>query len=306
MRGCYGAGMNHKPYTIGIIQMRMQDSPEANMQTAIGWLHEAKKQGVQVACLPELFLSPYFCQTEDHDFYALAEPIPGPSTHALSQVARDLDMVIVASLFERRTAGMYHNTVAVLDAGGEYLGMYRKMHIPDDPRYYEKFYFTPGDLGFKNFDTKYGRIGVLICWDQWFPEAARLTAMQGASVLFYPTAIGWHPAEKAEYGDTQWQAWQTIQRGHAIANGIFTASPNRIGVEQGRDGGEIEFFGHSFISNPSGKFLAQADSVFEGVLTAVVDPAEQEKTRQHWPFFRDRRIEHYGMLPKHPFVTSDA
>jgi N-carbamoylputrescine amidase len=195
---------------------------------------------------------------------------------------------------------MYHNTVAVIDADGQYLGMYRKMHIPDDPRYYEKFYFTPGDLGFKNFDTKYGRIGVLICWDQWFPEAARLTAMQGANVLFYPTAIGWHPAEKAEYGDTQRNAWQGIQRGHAIANGIYTASPNRTGVEHGNDGGAIEFFGNSFICDPSGNFLQQTDEKFEGVLTALVDPQKLETTRQHWPFFRDRRIEHYGKLTQHP------
>jgi N-carbamoylputrescine amidase len=292
--------MTAKAFTIGIIQMRMQESRDANMARAIALLRDAKKQGVQVACLPELFLSPYFCQSEDHDFFALAEPIPGPSTNELSAVAKELDMAIVASLFERRGAGMYHNTVAVIDAGGEYLGMYRKMHIPDDPRYYEKFYFTPGDLGFKNFDTKYGRIGVLICWDQWFPEAARLTAMQGANVLFYPTAIGWHPAEKAEYGETQRNAWQGIQRGHAIANGIYTASPNRIGVEKGTDGGAIEFFGSSFICDPSGNFLHNTDETFEGVLTTVIDPQKIETTRQHWPFFRDRRIEHYGALTKHP------
>ena len=292
--------MSTKPFTIGIVQMSMKPEPEANMQRAEELLREAKAKGVQVACLPELFRSYYFCQSENHDYYDLAEPIPGPSSQRLSKLAKELDMVIVASLFERRAMGMYHNTVVVLDADGTDLGIYRKMHIPDDPRYYEKFYFTPGDTGFKNFDTKYGRIGVLICWDQWFPEAARLTAMQGAQVLFYPTAIGWHPAEKAEYGDTQWQAWQTIQRGHAIANGIYTASPNRVGIEKETDGGSIEFFGHSFISNPSGKFLAEATESFEGVLTAVVDPKEQEMIRQHWPFFRDRRIDHYGRILGHP------
>ena len=293
--------MANAPYKIGIIQMSMQAAPEANVKKAEELLREAKAQGVQVACLPELFRSYYFCQSENHDYYDLAEPIPGPTSTRMQALAKELGMVIVASLFEKRAAGMYHNTTVVFDADGADLGMYRKMHIPDDPRYYEKFYFTPGDLGFKNFDTKFGRIGVLICWDQWFPEAARLTAMQGAQVIFYPTAIGWHPAEKAEYGETQWQAWQTIQRGHAIANGVYIASPNRIGFEkENADGGEIEFFGHSFISNPSGKFLANADDKFEGILTAMVDPAEQEKIRQHWPFFRDRRIDAYGAITSHP------
>ncbi len=293
--------MNQTPYTIGIVQMAMHPTDSnANMERAIHWLREAKKQGVQVACLPELFLSPYFCQSENHDFFALAEAIPGPSTDTLGKVAKELDMVIVASLFERRTAGMYHNTTAVIDADGTYLGKYRKMHIPDDPRFYEKFYFTPGDLGFKNFDTKYGRIGVLICWDQWFPEAARLTAMQGASVIFYPTAIGWHPAEKAEYGEEQWQKWQTVQRGHAVANNIFVASPNRIGLETHGDNGALEFFGHSFICDTSGRYIQQVDEKFEGVLTAVIDPKKVEKQRQYWPYFRDRRIEHYGALTQHP------
>ena len=292
--------MSRKPYKIGIVQMSMQASAAANMDKAEAMLRAAKNQGVQVACLPELFLSPYFCQMEDHDFFALAEPIPGPSTERLSNLAKELEMVIVASLFERRAAGMYHNTAVVLDADGTNLGIYRKMHIPDDPRYYEKFYFTPGDLGFKNFDTKFGRIGVLICWDQWFPEAARLTAMQGSEVIFYPTAIGWHPAEKSEYGQTQWQAWQTIQRGHAIANGVTIASPNRIGIETARDGGAIEFFGHSFICNPSGKFLAEANDAEETILVAEIDPKKHETVRQHWPFFRDRRIDHYGKLLQHP------
>jgi N-carbamoylputrescine amidase len=292
--------MSRKPYKIGIVQMSMTASIEANMAKAEAMLRAAKKQGVQIACLPELFLSPYFCQTEDHDFFALAEPIPGPSTERLSKLAKELQMVIVASLFERRAAGMYHNTAVVLDADGANLGIYRKMHIPDDPRYYEKFYFTPGDLGFKNFDTKFGRIGVLICWDQWFPEAARLTAMQGCEVIFYPTAIGWHKAEKTEYGETQWQAWQTIQRGHAIANGVTIAAPNRTGIEQAKDGGSLEFFGHSFICNPSGKFLAEANDAEETILVAEIDPKKHETVRQHWPFFRDRRIDHYGKLLQHP------
>ena len=292
--------MTHAPFTVGIIQMAMTNDRNANMATAIRMLREAKAKGVQVACLPELFLSPYFCQSEDHDFFALAEAIPGPATDELSVIAKELDMVIVASLFERRTAGMYHNTTAVIDADGKYLGKYRKMHIPDDPRFYEKFYFTPGDLGFKNFDTKYGRIGVLICWDQWFPEAARLTAMQGASVIFYPTAIGWHPAEKAEYGDEQWNKWQTVQRGHAVANNVFVASPNRIGLETDKDGGSLEFFGHSFICDTSGRYIEHADDKSEAILTAVVDPMKVEKQRQYWPYFRDRRIEHYGALTQHP------
>ena len=292
--------MHHTPFTIGIIQMKMAESPAANMETAIRLLREAKAKGVQVACLPELFRSPYFCQSENHDFFDLAEPIPGPTTEILSKLAAELEMVIVASLFERRTAGMYHNTTVVFDADGTDLGMYRKMHIPDDPRYYEKFYFTPGDLGFKNFDTKFGRIGVLICWDQWFPEAARLTAMQGASVIFYPTAIGWHPAEKAEYGDEQWNKWQTVQRGHAVANNVFVASPNRIGTETHGDHGALEFFGHSFICDTSGRFIAQAGDAEETILTAVVDPAKVEKQRQYWPFFRDRRIDAYGAITQHP------
>ena len=289
-----------QPYTVGIVQMSMKPEPEANMKRAEELLREAKKKGVQVACLPELFRSYYFCQSENHDYFNLAEPLPGETTQRLSALAKELDMVIVASLFERRAAGMYHNTVVVFDADGTDLGKYRKMHIPDDPRYYEKFYFTPGDLGFKNFDTKYGRIGVLICWDQWFPEAARLTAMQGASVIFYPTAIGWHPKEKAEYGDEQWNKWQTVMRGHAVANNIFIAAPNRIGYEPETDGEGLEFFGHSFICDTSGRYIEHADEKFEGVLTAVIDPKKVEKQRQYWPYFRDRRIDAYGKLLEHP------
>ncbi|MFZ4541770.1 MAG: carbon-nitrogen hydrolase [Rickettsiales bacterium] len=296
--------MTQAPFTIGIIQMAMQAGPDANVKRAEGLLREAKAKGVQVACLPELFRSYYFCQSENHDYFDLAEPIPGPTSTRMQALAKELGMVIVASLFERRCAGMYHNTTVVFDADGTDLGMYRKMHIPDDPRYYEKFYFTPGDLGFKNFDTKFGRIGVLICWDQWFPEAARLTAMQGASVIFYPTAIGWHPAEKAEYGDEQWNKWQTVQRGHAVANNVFVASPNRVGLEPETDNGALEFFGHSFICDTSGRYIQHADEKFEGVLTAVVDPKKVEKQRQYWPYFRDRRIDAYGGLLEHPAVSS--
>ncbi len=292
--------MSQQPYTVGIIQMSMKPEPEANMKRAEELLREAKAKGVQVACLPELFRSYYFCQSENHDYFNLAEPLPGETTKRIAGWAKELDMVIVASLFERRAAGMYHNTVVVFDADGTDLGKYRKMHIPDDPRFYEKFYFTPGDLGFKNFDTKYGRIGVLICWDQWFPEAARLTAMQGASVIFYPTAIGWHPAEKAEYGDEQWNKWQTVMRGHAVANNIFIAAPNRVGSEPETDGGSLEFFGHSFICDTSGRYIEHADEKFEGVLTAVIDPKKVEKQRQYWPYFRDRRIDAYGKLLEHP------
>jgi len=295
--------MAQKPYKIGIIQMKMEASPQDNIKRATEWLREAKAKGVQVACLSELFRSYYFCQSENHDYFDLAEPIPGPTYEIFKNLAAELEMVIVTSLFEKRCAGMYHNTVVVFDADGRDLGMYRKMHIPDDPRYYEKFYFTPGDLGFKNFDTRFGRIGVLICWDQWFPEAARLTAMQGASVLFYPTAIGWHPAEKAQYGEEQWNKWQTVQRGHAVANNIFVASPNRIGLEPHPDGGALEFFGHSFICDHSGRFVVQEDHQFEGVLTAMIDPASIEKQRQYWPFFRDRRIDAYGKLLQHPDAT---
>jgi N-carbamoylputrescine amidase len=293
--------MSKQPYKIGIIQMRMSATPAENIARATELLREAKAQGVQVACLPELFASYYFCQSENHDYFSLAEPIPGgPTYQHFQKLAAELEMVLVVSLFERRAAGMYHNTAVVFDADGADLGLYRKMHIPDDPRYYEKFYFTPGDLGFKAFDTKFGRIGVLICWDQWFPEAARLTAMQGAEVIFYPTAIGWHPAEKAEYGEEQFSKWQTVQRGHAVANNVFVASPNRIGLEPETDGGALEFFGHSFICDTSGRYIAQADEKFEGVLTAIIDPAKVEKQRQYWPYFRDRRIDAYGPILGHP------
>lgn len=290
-----------KKTTIGLLQMKCSEKPKENLEKAIAMLRQAAKQGVNIACLPELFMGPYFCQKEDAATFDLAETIPGPTTQALAKVAKETGMVILASLFEKRNAGMYmyHNTLAVLQADGKLGGIYRKMHIPDDPLFYEKYYFTPGDLGFKNFDTKFGRIGTLVCWDQWFPEAARLTALQGANVLFYPTAIGWHPKDKTSSGKAQAEAWETVQRGHAVANGVYVASCNRIGHE-GEKGGGIEFWGNSFIADPFGRILAKASSNKEEIITAEIDPALQEETRRNWPFFRDRRIEHYGALLKHP------
>jgi len=276
------------------VQMAMSDSIERNTETAIERIVAAADQGARLICLPELFRSRYFCQSEDSDLFALAEPIPGPTTRKLEAVAKERDVVIVASLFERRAAGIYHNTAIVLDGTNGYVGMYRKMHIPDDPRYYEKFYFTPGDLGFRSFATRAGNIGVLICWDQWYPEAARLTALAGADILVYPTAIGWHPEEKNAVGEQQLAAWQTVQRGHAVANGSFVMSINRTGFEPAPDVGGIEFWGHSFISGPGGEMLCEADAVDESTLIADLDVARVEQTRIHWPFFRDRRIDAYG------------
>lgn len=286
-----------KKFNIGIVQMQMSDNVDANLKTALALIDKAAKKGVQVLCLPELFCSLYFCQSEDHAQFKLAEPIDGRTTKALAAKAKQHKMVIVGSIFEKRAAGLYHNTAVVLDADGSLAGVYRKMHIPDDPLFYEKFYFTPGDLGFNVFDTRYGKIGVLVCWDQWFPEAARLTAMKGADILFYPTAIGWQPYEKAEYGETQASAWETIQRSHAIANGVYVAAVNRIGHEGDKKGG-IEFWGSSFISNPSGKILTKASTSKEEILTAVVDPELSDITRTHWPFLRDRRIDAYGNILK--------
>ena len=293
-------------FTIAIIQMACSPDPAANMDKIVQKIREAAKRGAQVICTQELFRSQYFCQLEDASLFNLAEPIPGPSTATLSALAKELNVAIVASLFERRAAGLYHNTAAILDADGALLGTYRKMHIPDDPLYYEKYYFTPGDAqsascpdgGFKVWQTKFGKIGVLICWDQWYPEAARLTAMQDCSVLFYPTAIGWHPKEKSSFGEAQRDAWQTIQRSHAIANGVYVASPNRIGLEKIPGGGEhgIEFFGNSFIADPFGRLLQKASSDQEEILIAEIDPALQEETRRNWPFFRDRRIDAYGAI----------
>src|SRR5512134_1111228 len=249
------ATTENRRVTLGLVQMRCGLDPEQNMAKAIAGVRDAAGQGAQIVCLQELFRSQYFCQTEDHGHFALAEAIPGPSTDRLCALAAELGVVIVASLFEKRAEGLYHNTAAVIDADGSYLGKYRKMHIPDDPQYYEKFYFTPGDLGFRAWDTRFGRIGVLICWDQWYPEGARLTAMQGAQILFYPTAIGWHPSEKKTHGPKQHGAWELIQRSHAVANGCYVASVNRIGLEQPVGGDGIEFWGQRFVAGTSGEIL---------------------------------------------------
>jgi N-carbamoylputrescine amidase len=277
--------------TLGLVQSRCTPDLAANMDKAIAGIREAAGRGAQIVCLQELFRSQYFCQTEDHDNFELAEPIPGPSTERLSALAAELGVVIVASLFEKRAEGLYHNTAAVIDADGSYLGKYRKMHIPDDPQYYEKFYFTPGDLGFRSWNTRFGRIGVLVCWDQWYPEAARLTALSGAQILFYPTAIGWLPAEKEEHGGQQSGAWETIQRSHGIANGVYVCSVNRVGHEGAADGG-IEFWGGSFVSDPGGRILAKAGQD-EEVLTVTLDLNKVDVSRTHWPFLRDRRIDAY-------------
>ena len=277
--------------------MRCEDSPARNLERAVEGVRAAAAQGAKIVCLPELFRSLYFCQTEDHRHFALAEPVPGPSTEALGLVARELGVVVIASLFEKRAEGLYHNTTAVLDADGTYLGKYRKMHIPDDPLFYEKFYFTPGDLGYRIFETKHARIGVLICWDQWYPEAARLTALRGADILFYPTAIGWHPSEKAEYGETQHDSWELIQRSHAVANGCYVVSVNRTGHEGPRDGG-LEFWGQSFAADPSGKLLLRAEPDQEATLTVELDLGKLDVVRTHWPFLRDRRIDSYGDLTR--------
>jgi N-carbamoylputrescine amidase len=284
--------------TLALVQMRCSADPEENLDKALQKISEAAGRGAQIVCLQELFTSQYFCQIEDHKYFQLAEEIPGPSTDKLCALAREKGVVIVASLFEKRSAGLYHNTAAVIDADGTYLGKYRKMHIPDDPAFYEKFYFTPGDLGFRAWDTRYGRIGVCICWDQWYPEAARLTALQGAQILFYPTAIGWHPGEKAEYGKRQHDSWETIQRSHAIANGCYVAVPNRIGHEAPDGGPGIEFWGQSFVADPSGQIVAKASVDGEEILLSEVDLDALDTQRTHWPFFRDRRIDAYSDIVK--------
>jgi len=284
-------------FSIGLVQMRMGSDPTANLDRAVSRFREAARRGARVVCLPELFRTPYFCQREDAALFDLAEPIPGPTSDALAKVARELGVVVVASLFERRAAGVYHNTAVVLDADGTERGRYRKMHIPDDPLYYEKFYFTPGDLGFRAFDTSVGKLGTLVCWDQWYPEAARLTALAGADVLFYPTAIGWHPREKAEYGAAQVNAWQVMQRAHAIANGVYVAAVNRVGHEGSSDGG-IEFWGTSFVSDPFGVVIAEAPRDDEAVLVVECDRTHLEDVRRNWPFLRDRRIDAYAPISK--------
>ena len=282
--------------TLGLLQHACTADPAANLKKTLALATEAAKRGARIICTQELFRSQYFCQSEDHANFALAEPIPGPSTKAFQQFAKKHRVVVVASLFEKRSAGLYHNTAVIIDADGKLLGIYRKMHIPDDPGYYEKFYFTPGDLGFRAWQTRYGKIGVLICWDQWYPEAARLTALQGAEILFYPTAIGWHPAEKARHGQNQFDAWQLIQRSHAVANGCYVAAVNRIGLEKPAGGDGLEFWGQSFVTGTSGQILAQASADQEETLLATLDLSQVDSTRTQWPFLRDRRIDAYGGL----------
>jgi N-carbamoylputrescine amidase len=287
----------HPPaiYKIGLVQMAMSPDPEQNLRTAVAKVAEAAAAGARLVCLPELFRSQYFAQREDAALFDLAEPVPGPSTEALGRAAKQAGVVVIAPVFERRAPGLYHNSAAVIDADGRLVGLYRKMHIPDDPAYYEKFYFAPGDLGFRVFDTRVGRIGTLVCWDQWYPEAARLTALQGAHILLYPTAIGWHPREKATHGAGQLDAWRTIQRSHAIANGLYVAAVNRVGHERPNgvaDG--IEFWGNSFLADPFGAVVAQAPGEREAVLIGEVNLARIEEVRRGWPFLRDRRIDAYG------------
>ena len=283
---------------LGLLQAQCSPDPAANLKKNLEMAERAAKQGAQIICTQELFRSQYFCQAEDHENFKLAEPIPGPSTAAFQKIAKKHGVVIIASLFEKRASGVYHNTAAVIDADGKLLGIYRKMHIPDDPLYYEKFYFTPGDLGFKAWRTKFGKIGVLVCWDQWYPEGARLTAMQGAEILFYPTAIGWHPKEKAAEGTKQHGAWELIQRSHAVANGCYVAVPNRVGVEKPDGGDGIEFWGQSFVAGTSGEILAKASHNKDEILIVPVDLAKVDVTRTHWPFLRDRRIDAYSDLTR--------
>ena len=282
-------------FKVGLVQMSCSADVKQNMDKAIKGVRDAASKGANVVCLQELFTSLYFCDVEDYENFKLAESIPGASTDILSALAKELGVVIIASLFEKRTQGIYHNTTAVLDADGTYLGKYRKMHIPDDPAYYEKFYFTPGDLGYKVFQTKFAKIGVLICWDQWYPEAARLTALMGAEVLFYPTAIGWATAQDQATNDEQFNAWQTIQRSHAVANGVHVVSVNRVGLEQN---GAMKFWGGSFVSNPFGRLLSQASHDNEEVMVVEIDTQKTDSYRTHWPFMRDRRIDSYGDIVK--------
>lgn len=279
------------PLIVALVQMRCAGTREENLAKATERIAQAAGRGAQVVCVPELFTGPYFCQTEDHRHFALAEPLPGPTTDALAQAARQHHVAVVASVFERRGAGVYHNTAVVLDADGRLAGIYRKMHIPDDPRYYEKFYFAPGDLGFPAFQTHYGRLGVCVCWDQWFPEAARLVALAGAEIVFYPTAIGWLPEEKPTWGPSQHAAWETMMRSHAIANGMYVAAVNRVGKEDA-----LEFWGASFVADPYGNILARAPHDQEETLVVPCSRQAIETARTHWPFLRDRRIDAYGDL----------
>ena len=291
--------MSKSTYTIAVLQLNLNDVAANNLNKCITWVRKAAQQGAEVISLPELYSSHYFCQSEDIANFELAEPLYSTSFIAFSELAKELGVVIIVPFFEKRMAGIYHNSAYIIDADGTEAGLYRKMHIPDDPHFYEKFYFTPGDIGFKTFPTQKGKIGTLICWDQWYPEAARLTALQGAEVLFYPTAIGWHPLEKDEYGVNQHGAWMNVMKGHAVANGVYVAAANRVGLEQYIPGtAGIQFWGSSFIAGPQGEILAQASHDQEEILMAEVDLALQENVRQNWPFFRDRRIDAYGDITK--------
>jgi N-carbamoylputrescine amidase len=286
-------------FKVGLVQMSMTAEPRANLDKAAARVEEAARKGAEVVCLPELYRSPYFCQREDVALFDLAEPVPGPSTERLSEVARKAGVAVVVPIFEKRAPGLYHNSAVVLDADGRTAGLYRKMHIPDDPAFYEKFYFTPGDLGFQAFDTRFGKVGTLICWDQWYPEGARLTALRGAAVLFYPTAIGWHPHEKEQQGAAQRDAWRTVQRGHAIANGCYVAAVNRVGHEPGPPGqAGLQFWGTSFLCDPFGVVVAEGSTDREEILVGEVDLARIEEVRRGWPFLRDRRIDAYGGIDK--------
>ena len=283
---------------IALIQMKMSSDTKKNMNVAIKKIKEASKKKAKVICLPELFLSNYFCQVEKHSNFNLAEKIPGQTTDALSSLAKELKIIIIAPIFEKKTSGIYHNSCVVINEKGKIIGKYRKMHIPDDPQYYEKFYFTPGDLGFKSFKTNYGKLGTLICWDQWFPEAARLTSLQGAEILFYPTAIGWHPKEKKRFGKSQLNSWISIQRSHAIANGVYVAAVNRVGLEK-QGSKKLEFWGNTIVFDPSGNIVASAKQK-EKILICDIDFKKVENVRRHWPFFRDRRIDQYKGILNNP------
>ena len=283
--------------TVGLIQAKAHKEPSENLSSTLAKAEQAAKDGAQIICTQELFLTEYFCQCEDHSKFELAEPIPGPTTTAFQQLAKRYKVVLIVSIFEKRGSGVYHNSAAIINTDGSLLGVYRKMHIPDDPLYYEKFYFTPGDLGFKSWETPFGKIGVLICWDQWYPEAARLTAMQGAEIIFYPTAIGWHPSEKNKYGKRQHSSWETIQRSHAIANGCYVASVNRVGHEATNNADGIDFWGQSFIADTSGELIKKA-ALDETTLICDLDLSKVDTTRTHWPFLRDRRIDAYSDITK--------
>ncbi len=288
-----------KNFRVGLVQMRMGTDADANTRAAARKVEEAAAKGAEVVCLPEMYRTPYFCQREDQQLFDLAETVPGPSTEAMAAVAKSAGVAVVVPIFEKRAPGLYHNSAVIIDRTGTTVGLYRKMHIPDDPAFYEKFYFTPGDRGFQAFDLSVGRIGTLICWDQWYPEGARLTALRGASVLFYPTAIGWHPHEKAQYGASQQDAWKTIQRGHAIANGVYVAAVNRVGHEPGLPGSAgLEFWGTSFICDPFGIVIAESSVEKEEILVAQIDLGRIEEVRRNWPFLRDRRIDAYEGIDK--------